>query len=273
MSTTAQSGHCPACEVCCTRLENVGVSLGRRRVLSAINLHIHCGALTAVIGPNGAGKTTLLRAILGEVQCSGAVVHELSHVKHRRNRVIGYVPQRLDFDATSPVTVLDLFAASIAARPVWLGHSRPTIEAASAALALVDAQDLLRERLGALSGGQLQRVLLTLALTPMPDLLLLDEPVSGVDPAGLDLFYRMVSDLRHQYHLAILLVSHDCATVARYADRMIFLNRSILCDGPPAQVLKSEIVTKTFGSIQVGPASPPEEQPCSCPVTGAEVQP
>ena len=135
MSTVAASGHCPVCEVCCTRLLNVGVSLGRHQILADINLHIHCGALTAVIGPNGGGKTTLLRAILGEVPYSGTISHDLSHVKHRRDRIIGYVPQRLDFDATSPVTVLDLFAASIAARPVWLGHSRQVVVAARAALA------------------------------------------------------------------------------------------------------------------------------------------
>ncbi len=237
------------CGVCCTRLENLGVSFGRNEVLKDISLHIHCGELTAVIGPNGAGKTTLFRAILGEVSHSGKIVNELRHQKEPHDLVIGYVPQKLDFDTTSPVSVLDLFSASLSRRPLWLGHSRRAREIAFDALKQVEAENLLRSRLGTLSGGQLQRVLLALALSPPPDLLLLDEPVSGVDPSGIDLFYRMVSDLRRRYHMAILLVSHDCAVAAKHADRMLFLNKSVLADGKPEDVLASDVVKMTFGVV------------------------
>jgi len=184
---------------------------------------------------------------------------------------MGYVPQKLDFDATSPVSVLDLFAASLSKRPVWLGHSRSIKDLAQQALEKVGADRLIGARLGTLSGGELQRVLLALALTPVPDLLLLDEPVSGVDPAGTELFYRMVSDLRRNLHLAVLLVSHDCAIVARFADRMLFLNQSVLCDGKPANVLRHEIVVKTFGKIMIPQPSGTDEPPPICEITGKEV--
>jgi len=115
----------------------------------------------------------------------------------------------------------------------------------------VEADKLINQPVGSLSGGQLQRVLLALALTPVPDLLLLDEPVSGVDPSGIELFYRMVSNLRKIYHLAIVMISHDISTTARYADRMLFLNRSVICDDKPQVTLRHPDVIGTFGRFSM----------------------
>ncbi|MDD5678033.1 MAG: metal ABC transporter ATP-binding protein [Kiritimatiellae bacterium] len=237
-----------SCGGCCTRLINFGVQLGGGVILEAINLHVHCGELTVLLGPNGAGKTTLFRAMLGELPYTGALhfVHASSEERFIHPR-IGYVPQKLDIDPLAPVTVLDLFAGALARRPIWLGHSAAIRMKASDMLSVVNAHALLDQRLGQLSCGQLQRVLLALALIPVPDLLLLDEPVSGVDPAGIDLFYRMVSELRRTFDLSILLVSHDIPTAARFADRMIFLNRTILCDGSPHEVLAGPCIRQTFG--------------------------
>ena len=238
----------PSCGGCCTRLVNFGVTLNRISILEHINLHVHCGVLTVLLGPNGAGKTTLFRAMLGELPYTGSLhfVHAGNEERFIHPR-IGYVPQKLDIDTLAPVTVLDLFASALAHRPVWLGHSSAIRTKAFAMLSVVNAQALLDQRLGQLSCGQLQRVLLALALTPVPDLLLLDEPVSGVDPAGIDLFYRMVSELRRMFDLSILLVSHDIPTAVRFADRMIFLNRTILCDGAPREVLAGPCIRQTFG--------------------------
>ena len=248
------------CNVCCTRLNNVNVVLGGNRILEQINLHIHCGQLTAVIGPNGAGKSTLLKTILGEIPFTGEIQSSMSHQKGYRDIVTGYVPQRLEFDRTSPVTTLDLFSASRSGRPIWLGHARRVKIEASDALGVVDGRHLINKRLGTLSGGQLQRVLLALALTPVPDLLLLDEPVAGLDPSGIELFYRMVSDLLKKYHMAILMISHDISAAARYADRMLFLNRSILCDGSPTEVLGNKQVIQTFGQITISGSSISDNQ-------------
>ncbi|MFH0921240.1 MAG: metal ABC transporter ATP-binding protein [Fibrobacterota bacterium] len=252
----------PACTGggCCTRLVRFGVTLAGRAVLHDINLHVHCGELTAFIGPNGAGKTTLLRALIGEVPHTGSLLfHRLSDTVPMKP-TIGYVPQRLDFDADAPVSVLDLFAAATSRFPLWLGVRSAHRKAAQESLARVQAGHLIDEKLGRLSGGQLQRVLLALALTPRPALLLLDEPVSGVDPKGIDLFYNMVSDLRRTFDLSILLVTHDLLTAARFADRMIFLNRTILADGAPDAVLAHPLVHQTFGPAAV-PARPPLAPP------------
>jgi zinc transport system ATP-binding protein len=259
------------CGNCCLRLENVSVTLGGNSILNNINLHIHCGQMAVVIGPNGAGKTTLFKAILGEVPFSGEINNQLSSVKGTRSLKIGYVPQRLNFDSTSPVTVMDLFAACLSSWPLWLGHRNWVKKVTVEALARVNAEDCLKKRLGTLSGGQLQRVLLALALNPVPDLLLLDEPVSGVDPAGIELFYRMVSELRRTYHLAIVLVSHDCAVAARYADRMVFINKTVFSDGKPIDVLRSDAVIKTFGHLDFSGLAPVEFPLPVCHITGNEV--
>jgi zinc transport system ATP-binding protein len=232
-------------------LKNVSVTLRGRQILQNVNLHIHCGQLAVIIGPNGAGKTTLLRAILNELPFTGKINFSSIDGRSGRSFRIGYVPQRLDIDAFSPMTVLDLFAASLSKKPLWLGVSSKIRQEAGKMLHAVEADKLINQPVGSLSGGQLQRVLLALALTPVPDLLLLDEPVSGVDPSGIELFYRMVSNLRKIYHLAIVMISHDISTTARYADRMLFLNRSVICDDKPQVTLRHPDVIGTFGRFSM----------------------
>jgi zinc transport system ATP-binding protein len=238
-----------ACGLCCTKLEGFGVSIGKAEILRDINIHIHCGELTALIGPNGGGKTTLLKAILGEISHNGTIKYLDARQQKCRKPVVGYVPQRLDFDRGAPVSVMDLFAASLSTRPVCFGYSRKIRERALAGLDRVQAGHLLERRLGDLSGGEMQRVMLALALDPDPDLLLMDEPVSGVDTRGRELFYQLVYSLRRQYDLSIILVSHDLDMVARYADRVVLLNRTVLCTGKPADVLTSDKLRQAYGQI------------------------
>ena len=116
-------------------------------------------------------------------------------------------------------------------------------------LARVQAEHLIDRKLGELSGGEIQRVLLALAMEPVPELLLLDEPVSGVDYKGRELFYQIVSDLRRKYDLAILLVSHDIDLMRHFCDRMVFLNKTVVCQGYSDQVLKNNLVVQVFGQI------------------------
>lgn len=240
--------HRCTCGLCCTEIINFGVSRSGTEILNNVNLHIHCGDLTALIGPNGAGKSTLLKAILGEIPHSGQLLFLDAKNGETRPPLIGYVPQKLDFDYSSPASVLDLFAAARAKRPVWLSVSKETREHIRECLARVQAEHLLNRRLGALSGGELQRVLLALALDPIPHILLLDEPLTGIDPIGLELFYQTVSTLRENYDLSIILVSHDLSLVAEYADKVAFLNnRTMECSGPPQEVFRDEKVISTFG--------------------------
>lgn len=234
---------------CCTKIEDFGVSFGTFEVFSHVNLHFHCGEMTAIIGPNGAGKSTLLRAILGETSHTGSLRFVDADDRHTGHPVIGYVPQYLRLDLSAPTTVLDLFMACQTKRPVWLFPARGCRVRARAGLARVRAEHLIDRRLGALSGGELQRVLLALALDPMPNLLLLDEPVSGVDQNGLALFYDILGQLRAQEDLAILLISHDLGMVARHADKVVLMDHGIAAAGTPMEVFADPQMERLFGIL------------------------
>jgi len=236
------------CGQCCTHIDKISVTLDRHPVIEDVSLHLHCGELTTVVGPNGAGKSTLLRALLGEVSHTGSI-HFLPVFGPGREDApaIGYVPQRLDFDRFSPFSVCDLFAASLSRFPVPLGCRGGVRQTSLSALENVEAGGLLDRRLGKLSGGELQRVLLALSLTPVPNLLLLDEPVSGIDLPGRELFYRTVSELRHRFDLSILMVSHDLAGIAAVSDRIVFLDRRVVCVGTPKEVLANQDFRHAFG--------------------------
>ncbi len=241
------ANHCTS-GLCCTRIENFGVVRGKYEILRNVNLHIHCGELTAVIGPNGAGKSTLLKAVLGEIPHSGELIFLDEKNKRTGKPLIGYVPQKLEFDGSSPTSVYDLFAAALSTKAVWFFHPKKVREAVLQSLMRADAEHLIARRLGELSGGELQRVLLALALDPLPDLLLMDEPVSGIDPAGLQLFYNMVSELRRNYDLSIILVSHDLNLVSQYADRVVLINnKTVECVGTPKEVFSDRKTIELFG--------------------------
>lgn len=250
--TTSAGDTCA--KLCCTKIEDFGVTMGKTEIFQHVNIHIHCGELTALIGPNGAGKSTLLKAILGEVPHVGKLRYVDAKGAHTGNPVIGYVPQYLNFDLSTPTSVMDLFTACLTNRPVWLCGRRKLRGRVAENLRRVKAEYLIDRRLGALSGGELQRVLLALALDPVPDLLLLDEPVSGVDQNGLDLFYEIVSDLRASSDLAIILISHDLGLVAKHADRVVLLNKRVICSGSPEEVFQNERTKEIFGM----PIRPPE---------------
>lgn len=234
------------CNLCCTKISNFSVKKGETVILKDINMHIHCGDLTAIIGPNGAGKSTLLKAILGEVPHEGT----LSFVDEKDNKMrepnIGYVPQTLEFDRTSPISVRDLFNVTYSNFPIWVKRSERIDNVAKDVLKRVEAEDLLDKKLGALSGGELQRVMLALALNPMPDILLLDEPVSGVDKRGMNLFYETVSKIRKKYDLTVILISHDFEAVKKYADKVILIDKEILKQGSPNEVFYSKEFKDAF---------------------------
>lgn len=236
------------CGRCCTHIDSIGVTLDRTPIIEDVSLHLHCGELTTIIGPNGAGKSTLLKALLGEVPHSGAIhFHPVFGPDREDAPRIGYVPQNLDFDRFSPLSVRDLFASALSGFPVAFGCRREVRTTALSSLASVEAGDLIDRKLGRLSGGELQRVLLALSLTPLPNLLLLDEPVSGIDLPGRELFYRTVSELRHKFDLSILMVSHDLAGVAAVSDRIVFLDRRVVCTGTPEEVLANREFRHAFG--------------------------
>jgi len=236
------------CTHCCIKVEDLNVSFGRLSVLKNVNIHINCAELLAIIGPNGAGKTTLLKAILGEIPYRGRMSIQIEGRAQTKIR-IGYVPQKCSFDADAPVSVLDLVAASVSKRPVWLGVNRRMRKKAEVILEKVEASHLIDRKIGELSGGELQRVLLAIAMWPLPNLLLLDEPVSGIDPKGLELFYHIVTQLKKNHDVAILMVTHDLLGIAPHTDRLLLLNRSVIAEGVPDDLLKDRELIKNLGPI------------------------
>ncbi|MCI7704786.1 MAG: metal ABC transporter ATP-binding protein [Clostridiales bacterium] len=240
------SGPEAGCRLCRIEVDKLTVSFGAQTPLKDVSLHIHCGELTALIGTNGAGKTTLLRALLGQIEYTGTIRHLTSDGRPAADLRTGYVPQQLEFDRSSPVTVMDFMAGSLSRRPVFLGVSKKARERVLAALERTHCAQLADRTLGALSGGELQRVLLALALTPQPDLLILDEPVSGVDQNGMETFYQTVDELKHMNHMAILLVSHDLSVVERYADRVVLMQGTVIKQGSPEVVFDSPEFEQVF---------------------------
>lgn len=231
----------------CIRINDLGVKFGKDVILEDVNLHMHCGELTVVIGPNGAGKSTLLRAILGEIEHEGTIDLKETSTGNQSEMRIGYVPQSLNIEREIPITVYDLFASFISRTPVWLFKSKKLYNKIYEQLKIFSVEDCIDKQVGKLSGGQLQRVMLSIAITPMPNLLILDEPVSGIDENGVRDFYRIVNELKTKYDLSILLVSHDLHLVKKYADKVILIDKTILAQGTPDEVYKNENFREIFG--------------------------
>ena len=230
---------------CCLKVAHLGVSMGDQVILEDVNFHLHCGEITALIGPNGAGKSTLFRTILGQLPHSGEIDFQRAGGKHTRP-LIGYVPQSPSFDRGDPVSVLDLFIASIADWPVFLPTPKKLRERVLRCLSRVHAEPLVDKRIGSLSGGELQRVLLAMALEPLPHILILDEPLSGVDIEGAAQLMDMLDELRRRFDLSILLSTHDFDTLRTYSDQVVLLRETVLASGTAEQVLSSPVFRQVF---------------------------
>lgn len=239
-----------ACGLHCIKVKDFSVKVGNTVLLEHINLHIHCGRLTVIIGRNGAGKSTLIKAMLGEIRHEGTIEFKDMKLNAFRQLQIGYVPQYLNIDKNTPASVYDMFAGYISKIPVFFHRSKRVYESIKERLELFAAADLIDRQVGELSGGELQRVLLSIACTPVPNLLLLDEPVSGIDRNGIELFYRNIEMLKNTYDLAMILVSHDLEFVEKYADYVILLDKTIICEGSPEKVLSSREFKEIFGSFR-----------------------
>ena len=230
---------------CCLRAEGLWVTAGDQVILHDVDFHLHCGEITALIGPNGAGKSTLFKTVLGQLPHTGTIDFQKAGGKHTRP-LIGYVPQSPSFDRGDPVSVLDLFSASISDWPVFLPTPKRLRTRVETCLSRVHAESLIDKRIGALSGGELQRVLLAMALEPVPHILILDEPLSGVDIEGEKQLLDMLDEVRTQYDLSILLSTHDFATLEEYADKVILLQGTVLKAGKPTEVLSSPEFREVF---------------------------
>ncbi|HYN39215.1 MAG TPA: metal ABC transporter ATP-binding protein [Rhodospirillales bacterium] len=210
---------------------DLSLRLGRMTVLNHVSLTVSAGEIVTVIGPNGAGKTSLLRVLLGLVPATAGSVHR------RPKLSLGYVPQRLVIDPVLPLSVKRLMT---------LTARRPAV-AVRAALGETGVAALVDAPVQTLSGGEFQRVLLARALLREPDLLVLDEPVQGVDFAGEAALYQLIGAIRDRHGCGVLMVSHDLHTVMAATDRVICLNRHVCCAGRPAAVGRDPEFVRLFG--------------------------
>jgi zinc transport system ATP-binding protein len=243
---------CPPSHETCplVTVRGLRVALGGKEILKGVDADLARGKVTALIGLNGAGKSTLLRALLKEVPYAGQVRFHCGHDHSRPTpEHIGYVPQKLRIEANLPLTVEDLFALALQRRPLFFGVARPVRQYIAQLLERVGAQGLLRQPVEKLSGGELQRVLLALALEPEPELLLLDEPAAGIDFQEEERFYDLIAGLNRQTNVTILLVSHDTSVVSRMAHHVLCLRDGLIqCQGAPQEVVTEANLARVFGA-------------------------
>ena len=257
--------QCCCAEHSAIRIRDLGVQIGSVTILEHVSAAVPRGVCTAIVGPNGAGKTTLTRAILGELEHTGVIEFGSgSGTFTRRPPRFGYVPQKLLFDRNMPLTVLEYLASGLTRRPVFFGIGRAFRKAASDYLSEVECGKLIDRPLGALSGGELQRVLLAQALMQNPEILILDEPAAGIDFKGEQLLCELLEKFRRKLGFTQLMISHDLSMVAAHAAHVICINRTVFAAGEPDQVLTSEVLHDTFG-LHVGKVELRKHgEVCSC---------
>ncbi|MHA6691746.1 zinc ABC transporter ATP-binding protein ZnuC [Devosia sp. A449] len=217
-------------------LTNAGVTSGGRTLVSGVDLTIARGEIVTLIGPNGSGKSTTAKLATGVLKPSMGTVTRQPGLR------IGYVPQKLSIDWTLPLTVERLMTLT--------GQHSPS--AIDAALEAVGATRLLKAAVQELSGGEFQRVLFARAMIRKPDLLVLDEPVQGVDFSGEVALYELVRQIRDTTRSGILMISHDLHVVMAETDTVICLNGHVCCRGTPSAVKRSPEYLKLFGERAAG---------------------
>ncbi len=229
--------------------DTVSLTLGRTVILDSVSFQVQPGSIHALVGPNGGGKSSLIKTLLGQTPHQG----RLSLQWPTTPGTIGYVPQALEFDRGLPMTVDDFMAAMCQRRPAFLGLSKHYAAAIGEALERVGMQDKRKRRMGALSGGERQRVLLAQGLIPAPQLLVLDEPMSALDEAGIQVFERLLSDWRLA-GMTVLWIEHDLEAVGRLADRVTGLHRRVLFDATPQEALTPDRLLTLFSTHPRSPA-------------------
>jgi zinc transport system ATP-binding protein len=207
------------------------IRYGATEVLHDVSLALSPGEIVTIVGPNGSGKSTLLRALLGILRPAAGQVVRAEGLR------IGYVPQKIALDRSLPMTVRRFLSLP----------RRVTDAQAAEALARVGLPDVGQMQMAALSGGQMQRVLLARALLSDPRILVLDEPTQGLDQPGEAAFYRLIEEVRQATGAAVLMVSHDLHVVMAASDRVICLNGHVCCEGTPAVVATAPEYRALFG--------------------------
>lgn len=219
-------------------IQRVSVSFYNNIALDKVSFDIEKGEIACVIGPNGSGKTTLIRAILGLDPHKGNILFNGEPVKKHLDK-IGYIPQKFDFDKTFPITVKEFLD---------LANSAYKQNIKKEICREIQIQNIMHKKLGDLSGGQFQRVLMAQAIAKQPQLLILDEPTTGVDMEGIKNFYEIVRHFNKNHQATIILVSHEVSMVYNLATTVICLNKKVICHGKPKEVINESMLNELYGS-------------------------
>jgi ABC-type Mn2+/Zn2+ transport system ATPase subunit len=218
---------------------HVSVSYDERQcVLEDVTFSISQGEISAIIGPNGSGKTTLLKALLGFIPIEKGEIKVLGKVPKDARALVGYVPQRFYIDKTFPLTVFEFLQFS---------HPQCSKEKIINYLSHLHIEDTINKKLGTLSGGQLQRVLIERAMLSDPKILFLDEPAAGIDVGAEHSFYDLILHLHHEHKSTVVMVSHELDVVANFAHNVLCLKQKLICTGSPDRVLTDQTIKKLFG--------------------------
>ncbi|RLA69179.1 MAG: zinc ABC transporter ATP-binding protein [Epsilonproteobacteria bacterium] len=232
-------------------VKNLEYKVNGQQILHDLSLTVHKGEYCAIIGPNGGGKTTFIRILLGlEQENSGEIrLFGVEHKKFRAYEKIGYVPQRvMQIDTSFPATVLEVVKMGrIAKRGLFSRESAEDRSAVEEAMAKMDVSYLRDKRIGELSGGQRQRVMIARALASKPEVLILDEPNTGVDQHSQQRFYALLRELNKDDRLTIIFITHDVGVIADDIGRLFTINQSLLTCNNPKEALSCSEMSKLYG--------------------------
>jgi len=232
-------------------VKNLGFSVKEQKILSSISFEIYHGEYIAIIGPNGGGKTTLTRILLGlETPTSGEVkIFGEKIPKFKEWNKIGYVPQRASLvDSNFPATVLDIVKMGrIAKQTLFARFSKEDQDAVDDAIKKMDIENLKDKMVGTLSGGQRQRVMIARALASKPEILILDEPNTGVDVVSQKRFYNLLAKLNKEENMTILFITHDIGVIADDIGRLFTINQEAIICNDPKKTLSCEDMSKLYG--------------------------
>jgi zinc transport system ATP-binding protein len=223
--------------------DNVNLTLGATSILEDVTFKVQAATIHCIIGANGGGKTSLVRSLVGQMPHSGRI-----SIQWQTGRVIGYVPQSLDFDKSLPITVADFMAMTCQRRPVFLGVSRSRRKEIETVLDRMGLNGKFKSKLGSLSGGERQRVLFAQAMIPEPALLVLDEPMTGLDLAGKEILETAIKAFAKGGG-TVVWINHDIVQVNEIADALTYINRNVLLNGAPRDVLAGGAAAQLFPTL------------------------
>lgn len=226
-------------------VHHLNVILEGKEILKDITFSVPRGGVLAIVGPNGAGKSVLFRTLLGMLPYSGSISWSGPSINSKTGKPkIGYIPQRISIDKDFPLSLSEFFKLKTNDYAIVI---RALSDVGLSAENKSDLQDLLSQKIGTLSGGELQRVLIAWSLLDNPDVLLYDEPTSGIDIGGEETIYNLLSRLKKEKSLTILIISHDLNIVYKYASSVVCLDKQMICHGIPREVLDPKALTALYG--------------------------